>query len=254
MIGTNPPLPDRDRLLSAIGAIALPALLLYALVVGLAVQMPTAIDDGLALFGIAAEPPPPPKVRIEPAGKRIKRPEGAAAPPNLRSEATEIEAPPPVVPITTPPPVISAPVAALGADATSGAAPIPGPGTGAGGIGNGRGSGGDGDGDGGGWADETPPRWLRGRLRDSDFPRDVGEEGIGGTVSVRYVVRPDGRVSDCQTTRSSGSRILDDTTCRLITQRFRYAPSRDARGRPVPATIVEDHSWINELGAERSER
>ena len=85
---------------------------------------------------------------------------------------------------------------------------------------------GDGAGDGG-----TPPRHVRGRLRDSDYPRGLGEAGIEGTVSVRYAVAVDGRVSDCAIAHSSGSVVLDATTCRLIEQRFRLSPSRDAAGR-----------------------
>jgi protein TonB len=63
-------------------------------------------------------------------------------------------------------------------------------------------------------------------------------------VGVRYLVWTDGRVRDCEITRSSGSAELDATTCRLIEARFRFRPSRDARGRTVPAVIVENHSWM----------
>ena len=108
-----------------------------------------------------------------------------------------------------------------------------------GGIGNGAGPG-EGDGAGGG----TPPRRLSGRLRDSDYPRGLGEAGIEGTVSVEYRVELDGRVTDCVITRSSGSRLLDETTCDLIEQRFRYRPAHDRAGRPVISYIVENHSWI----------
>ena len=102
-----------------------------------------------------------------------------------------------------------------------------------------------GDGDGGGM-DETPPVHVRGRLRDADYPGDVGEAGFQGTVSVKFLVWVDGRVRDCTVTRSSGNATLDATTCRLIEQRFRYRPSRDADGRAVPAWIVENHQWVIE--------
>lgn len=239
---------DRSRAVSALAAVAVQALLLWALIAGLAVHMPRVVEQGLALFAVPVDPPPKPKVRIEPAKQRIKRPEGAASPANLRNRATEVAAPEPVVPVVLPPPpVVTAPVPADGAAANTGASNVPGPGTGSGGIGDGTGSGGAGDGDGGGWQDETPPRWRSGRLRDSDYPGDLGELGAGGTVSVRYVVRTDGRVDRCRVTRSSGHAELDAITCRLIEQRFRYRPSLDARGRPVEATIVEDHSWVSEI-------
>jgi protein TonB len=243
---------DRDRMVSAIAAVALPGLGILALLHGLAVSFPRVIDDELASFAVSVEPPPPPLVRIEPARQRVKRPEGAAAPPNLRSEATEIVAPAPVV-VTPPPPppVIAAPVPSTGLEATSGASDRVGPGTGAGGIGNGRGSGAGGDGDGGGWEDEIPPRWISGRLKFSDLPENWDGIGNGRPVEVRYTVDVNGRVRDCRIDRSSGSRLIDVLTCRLIEQRFRYRPSRDARGRPVPSTIVESHSWFEQEDPER---
>ncbi|MEH3121922.1 MAG: TonB family protein [Sphingomonas phyllosphaerae] len=63
-------------------------------------------------------------------------------------------------------------------------------------------------------------------------------------MAVKYLVWSDGRVRDCRVTKSSGNATLDATTCRLIQRRFRYDPSRDAEGRPVPAWIVENHEWI----------
>jgi protein TonB len=232
----------RDRIGAAFGAILLPGLLGYALIYGLVVPMPVAVSEALKVFGVAPPPPPPPVERVKPRPSPSHRPQGAASPPNLRSKATEVVAPPPVVPVVVPPPVIVAAKAGVGAQATAGASDVRGPGTGSGGQGNGTGSGGYGDGDGGG-GEETPPRWRNGRLKDSDYPKDAAETGVRGTVSVRYVVEVSGRVSQCRVTRSSGSAELDGLTCRLIEQRFRYDPSRDAAGRPVESTIVEDHEW-----------
>ena len=234
----------RDRIVAATAAGAIQALLIYALVTGLTFRPLASIEEGIALFSVTPPEAPPP--RIVPERQKTRRPEGAAAPKSLRSTATEVVAPPPLVQLPVPPPLVAAPVANTGANATQGASDLPGPGTGAGGIGNGFGSGGSGDGDGGGLADETPPRWKKGRIRDSDYPREAAEQGATGTVSVRYRIELDGRVTGCVITRSSGSAILDETTCRLIEQRFRYEPSRDARGRPVISYIVRDNDWVIE--------
>jgi periplasmic protein TonB len=235
---------NRDRVKAALGAAALQALLGYGLIVGLGVALPGTAATSLKLFAIAppAPPvPPPPAQRRRPDPAPQRRPQGGA-PPNLRAEPTEIVAPKPVIPL--PPPLPAAEIAGLGSDRSAGAAEIAGPGTGSGGRGAGSGRGyGDGDGDGDG-GDGVPPRRIRGRLRDSDYPASAWEAGIGGTVSVIYRVGVDGRVSDCAVTRSSGSGALDALTCRLIEQRFRFEPSRDPRGRPVTARIVEDHEWI----------
>jgi protein TonB len=124
---------------------------------------------------------------------------------------------------------------------TAGAADVRGSGLGSGGQGDGSGSGsgGDGGGDGG----DVPPRLLKGRLKNSDYPRTAADAGAEGSVLVRYTVGKDGRASSCRVTRSSGNDELDRTTCRLIVERFRFVPSRDASGNPVDSDIVEEHSW-----------
>lgn len=204
------------------------------------------VEETLATFSVAP-PPPPPEQKPAPRPKVSKRAEGKAAPPNLRSKATPVTAPTPVLVVPKPPPPVVVSVKPFaGNQATQGAAERTGPGTGAGGVGDGTGSGGAGNGDGDGG---SPPRWRKGRIGNSDFPRGVGETaatGFEGTVEVKFLVWTDGRVRECDVTRSSGYRALDDTTCRLIQQRFRYDPSLDGAGRPVPAWIVEDHTWVVE--------
>lgn len=234
---------NRERVIAAVGAVAVQALVGWALVNGLAVRFPRVIDEGLKLFA-PDMPPPPSTVRVEPPRERTKRAEGRAAPPNLHSRATQVAAPPPVIVVPPPPPpVIAAPRPADASDAMSGATDRRGPGTGAGGEGDGFGSGGDGDGTGGGWRDETSPRFLKGRMSTGDLPDDLLEFGFSGTVGVRYTVGIDGRVPECRVTRSSGDPRVDALTCRMIRERFRFRPSRDGRGQPVAATIVENHSW-----------
>lgn len=238
----------RDRLISAASAVILCAVIGYALSLGLGVSIPTAIPDALMTFAVGPTPPPPPLEKIIPRPAKSHRPEGAASPANLRSKATELVVPKPIVPpIVSPPPVIATLKPGPGSDATTGAAPVPGPGTGAGGEGNGTGSGrsGNGDGDGG---DETPPRLLKGRFKNKDFPNAEAVIGAGGIVGVRYTVETDGSVTHCMVTRSSGNTVLDATTCRLIELRFRYRPWLDAAGRPVRSTVVHNQEWVNQLG------
>jgi protein TonB len=236
--------PPRQRIGSGIAAAIMTALLGWAMLLGLAGgAIPAKVQEGLAVFRVA--PPPPPPKRVVPKRIAGAKPSGRAAPRNLRSQAAPVAAPRPIVVMTVPPPPIVVAVKPFAGDqATQGAAPTPGPGTGAGGQGDGTGAGGWGNGDGDG--PETPPRWRKGRLKDSDYPREAGASGIHGAVAIKFLVWTDGRVRDCRVTHSSGNRLLDDTTCRLVTERYRYDPSRDAAGRPVPAYIVEDHDWVIE--------
>ena len=184
---------------------------------------------------------PAAKVQQRPPHHLSGRRSGAASPPNRRSQATPVIGPPPIVRPLEPPPVPTALNPGTGAAPAAGAADVRGSGSGSGGQGDGSGSGtgGDGDGDGG----DVPPRLLNGRLKNSDYPRAAADAGAEGTVSVRYTVAANGRAGNCRVTRSSGNDELDRTTCHLIVERFRFAPSRDANGNPVDADIVEEHSW-----------
>lgn len=234
---------SRERGLSVIGVAFVHVLIGYALLTGLSYRIVTHPDEVLKLFTVTTPPPPSPRPRPTKAASRsAPRKEGAASPRNLKSRATEIVAPRPPIFIPLPPPVVSAPTSALGHDRSSGASTLPGPGTGSGGQGTGTGSGAYGDGPGGGGG--IGPRQIAGRIRNSDYPRGAVEVGQSGIVSVRYTVTIDGQVGRCVVTRSSGSTVLDQTTCRLIQQRFRFRPARDASGQAVQADIVEDHEWI----------
>jgi protein TonB len=241
----------RDRIGAAAGVAVLEALLAYALLSGLHVVPGVPAPDALRLLNLVPPPAPPPpkKPKPPPLKERAARPEGAAAPPNLRATPTEIVRPPPTMVFPPPPPVAAAPIAGTGAAPSAGAAPVPGPGTGAGGIGNGTGSGLGGNGTGGGGSGGggrgrgKPPKHISGTIRHADYPEPAKEAGAQGRVWVRYTVQVDGRVGNCRILRSSGNASLDETTCRLIQQRFLFRPAKDERGRPVQADLVEGHEW-----------
>lgn len=217
---------------------ALVVLFVWGLVAALAVSTGGLPQSALKLFGVM--PPPVPKREPIPRHRPSYRASGAAAPPALHAAASPVAAPVPIVVTPPPPPVIAAPVPFEGAQTSQGAADLAGPGTGAGGQGDGTGNGGSGRGDGAG---DVAPRQTGGRIRDKDYPREAGEQGVSGTVGVRFVVAIDGRVPRCQVTRSSGSDVLDQTTCRLIVQRYRYKPAHDAHGHPFEAVIVQNEGW-----------
>ena len=159
----------------------------------------------------------------------------AAGAPAPKAIPTEIVAPPPRLIVRAKPPIVAAPVAAQGSAATSGAAQA-GSGTGAGGNGNGRGAGAAG---GGG----SKAVWLDGGLRNSDYPRDLLNQRIGGTARIRFTVQPSGRIAACRIASSSGSALLDDLTCRLLTERLRFRPAIDASGRAIPSEVGTDYTW-----------
>jgi protein TonB len=248
---------NRDRLRSAAGVAFFHALMGYGLLVGLGFSVPASVADELRVFDVFEEPPPPavppPPERVDKSRlEKPKDPEGAAAPPNLRDTPTQIVAPPPEIRLPIPPLIPAAPVAGLGNAEDAGAAEIPGPGTGRGGQGTGLGSGRFGTGTGGGGGGRgrgARARWLSGEIGASDYPDRALRTRAAGTVFLRFVVAPSGRVSQCAVTRSSGSPDLDATTCNLIRRRFRYRPARDGAGRPVAETVTGQHDW--ELAPEK---
>jgi TonB family protein len=66
-----------------------------------------------------------------------------------------------------------------------------------------------------------------------DYPAQALRDEAQGRTGFRLVVGPDGRVTGCTVTSSSGSEHLDAATCRIIRARARYYPARDAKGRPI---------------------
>lgn len=240
---------DRLRSVAAVALIHIG--LGYALLYGLDVRFTRAASDGLRVFDLPQISPPPPLEEPIPAPMQSKTPEGAAAPPGLKAEASPIVAPVPRIVPVVPPPIAVAALPAQGSAPTAGASDIAGPGPGAGGEGAGTGSGGSGDGTGGGGI-VTRPRHLEGRFRGSDYPRRAGDAGAEGTVLAHYDVGVDGRVSNCRVVRSSGNVDLDETTCRLIERRFRYAPARDADGNAVPDVAGWEEDWW--IGPRRQRR
>jgi protein TonB len=245
----------RNRVASAAMVALYHALILYAFLRGIGLPIDKPVDEELKLIDIIAPPPPPPAKAARPqAAEEKKKPrpknaEGAASPANLRNTPSEIVAPPREIRIPVPPPVPAAPVAGQGTAVAAGATNVPGPGTGSGGRGNGLGSGDRGNGTGGGGGGGgTHARWIRGAIDGSDYPRRAYEARRSGNVFLSFVVAPDGRVSSCRVTRSSGTPELDAITCRLIRERFRYRPARAWDGRPIAETIRGEHVW--ELGPE----
>ena len=246
----------RDRVGSALGSVLVQAGLACLFLWGMGSDARRAMVEPLRVFNLLPPPPaperpvprPPPRVVSDTDNRRFTpREEGGSSPPNIRSQATPVVAPTPVIPLPVTPPITAAPKPANGADRSSGNADVPGPGTGSGGLGNGTGSGLGGDGPGGGgYGRDTPPRHIRGRLRYSDLPENAAELGIRGRVGIVYAVLANGRVTDCRVFSSSGSAMLDELTCRLIEQRYIYEPSRDWRGRPIYSHVQHYEEWIIE--------
>ena len=92
-------------------------------------------------------------------------------------------------------------------------------------------------------AQDLPFVQLAPLISNDDYPADSKHDKEEGTVEFTILVGKDGRVSDCTVTSSSGSERLDWVTCRLISQRARFEPARDSRGKPVERSLRSRLTW-----------
>jgi protein TonB len=222
----------RERI-AALVAVALVQLAVgLALIYGLRVDFTRSSEVAQQLISIVLQKPPPvlpPKLNV---GKRARAaPRAATAPPGAAPTSKPVPAPPaPPTPIVAVKPTPAPSAGGSGSGAAYGAGA--GGGTGGNGVGAGDDSGG------------TDLEQIAGEIRSSDYPRDLRERRIGGTVGILFTVGTNGRVTRCSVTRSSGVPELDTLTCRLIQERFVYRPSTDRYGRPVADEVEGEHQWI----------
>ncbi|VWX52878.1 energy transducer TonB [Novosphingobium sp. 9U] len=146
-------------------------------------------------------PPPPPAQKLD---APVRQPQQAFVPqpkiqlPSPGPTQVTLDLPPPAQPPATVAPVIAAPAAPAAAPAAPApSAPI----------------------DGGDLASQVisakPPA----------YPIDARRQKVQGTVKLRLLVGPDGRVSDIQIAVSSGSQLLDNAAL-VAVKRWRWAPQK----------------------------
>lgn len=229
---------ERWRAIAAVAVVHVA--LAFALLSGLSVHVRQSAQAVTELIAVRLLPPPP-IVVVEPkrrAALQSAAPVAAHDRPGGSTGPSTVRAPNPVAPIVAVAPTVSP-------GGTSGHGTLTG--TGSGGPG-GQGIG-TGQGDGG-----TDLEWIKGEIKVSDYPRAARRAGIGGRVEFRFIVGVTGRVTDCAITRSSGNAELDATTCRVVMKRFRYHPSTNAAGYPIPAEVEGDHLWTtNRYEADESD-
>lgn len=76
-----------------------------------------------------------------------------------------------------------------------------------------------------------------------DYPMSALARGAEGVVRFELEIDPDGRVSKCNVTASSGDAALDTTTCAILLGRAQYRPARDAEGRAVAGSDRGSVTW-----------
>ncbi|WP_051531801.1 energy transducer TonB [Sphingomonas sp. URHD0057] len=71
-----------------------------------------------------------------------------------------------------------------------------------------------------------------------DYPAEAQSKGEQGTAQAKLTVDTAGRVTDCVLIRKTGSRSLDEATCRILKNRARFKPARDSQGDPMTDIVV----------------
>ena len=221
----------RERAYALAAVVVVQLALGIALLIGLRVQVGKSAEAVSQLIQVVLPnvpppipPPPPPKT----ANKPESAPKAAPAPLGGSPGPKPAHARPSVAPIVAIQP--TAPPSGAG----SGSGPAAGSGAGGGAGGNGYGD----DGDGGSEMEQ-----IAGEITPRDYPRSLGNAGVGGRVGLLFTVGTSGRVTQCRVTRSSGVPELDALTCRLIMQRFVFRPATDRNGRPVADQVEGEHVW-----------
>ena len=229
-------LNSKDKGGAIAAVVAIHAALLFALLTLSGRIELTDPQSVLDVFEVTeVEPRPEPPVVRQELEEQAEPEEGEASPENIRSEATEIVDPRPEISLPVPVPMETTETPNEGVEATQGAADVPGPGTGAGGVGTGTGSGGAGSGTGGGGGIAAGPALIRG-ITNRDYPREIQRRWPrGGRIFLRLRIEPSGRPSQCDVMRSFGDRLIDEWTCRLVSERGVFRPAVNRQGEPVAA-------------------
>lgn len=195
----------------------------YLLISGLAVSAVKEIAKTVTTIDIEEEEPPPPEEPDEPPPEQ---PQETAPPPPVAPQPPISIAPAPPPINTTPtipppaPPALSIPPLAPVAPPAPPPAPPPPPAPSKARAASPKGQG----------------RWAA-RIQDNYPPRALREE-VEGTVGVRVSIGPDGRVSACSVSRSSGSSVLDDAACKGMTRYARFNPALDDAGNPTTGSFA----------------
>lgn len=202
------------RIWSIVLVAILHALLGYAFVTGLAYKFVKNVQEDLKTFDVEEQPPPEEEPPPPEAPKQETPPPLVAPPPIVRTNVP----PPPMVTIPRPPPM-PPPITVV--------PPPPAP-------------------------PPAPPRTvepararanLASYVSDSDYPASALRNEEQGTTGFRLTVGPNGRVTDCTITSSSGSSALDQATCRIMRSRARFTPARDNTGQPTSDTVTNRITW-----------
>ncbi|MBL9069411.1 MAG: energy transducer TonB [Sphingopyxis sp.] len=87
--------------------------------------------------------------------------------------------------------------------------------------------------------DGSPARWVA----TDDYPLEELRRDIQGTVAFQLKIDSKGAVENCLILHSSKSAVLDQLACKLLRERAKFKPARDANDQPVASFYVNRVRW-----------
>jgi periplasmic protein TonB len=85
----------------------------------------------------------------------------------------------------------------------------------------------------------NPGNWAN----TNDYPSRALQQEREGTTGFRVTVGPNGRVTECSVTSSSGHPDLDQATCSNVQRRARFDPALDGSGNPTTGSYSNRVRW-----------
>jgi protein TonB len=86
----------------------------------------------------------------------------------------------------------------------------------------------------------APGSWVS----DRDYPSAAIREEREGVTRFQLGIGPDGRVTGCEVTGSSGSTDLDAATCAKVSARARFTPALGSDGMPMAGRYSGAVRWV----------
>ncbi len=86
----------------------------------------------------------------------------------------------------------------------------------------------------------NPATWVT----PNDYPTYALANEMDGTTGFSLSISLNGRVKNCNITRSSGYEPLDQATCKYINRRARFTPAADNKSRPMTSEFKSSVRWV----------
>lgn len=87
--------------------------------------------------------------------------------------------------------------------------------------------------------DGNPAAWFP----QDAYPPEAKAAGVEGRTAFSLDVDAKGRVTACNVTESSGSPLLDSTTCNLLIANAHFKPAKDPKGHAVAGVWTSGMRW-----------